>query len=129
MSSQNPQITTRAQRERNHQLLLSCLNTLDEGGTLWAHPTVTMAQRIEVLLQDDRINGAIYPEVMRQLLWLQDQNRIGYNGIPYNISPGAWADMLTRTHPDAPVIYPVRDTNEPMVWRDVPGGDGGGSSL
>ena len=97
------QIVTRSQARRNHDLLVNCLNALDQDATIGAFPTVTMAERVKVVLADDRSNGKIYPAVLSGILWLQEGGGINED---YTMHRGHVADLLTRTHPDAPVIYP-----------------------
>ena len=85
-----------------HVLLVNFLNTLDPQATIWARPTVTMAQRIYVVLADDPVTGTIYPKVLKGLLWLRDQGRINED---YTLSSGDVADLLAGTHPGEPIIY------------------------
>lgn len=86
-----------------HALLVNCMNALDPDATFWAQPTVTMAERVKVVLTDDPVTGVIYRRVVKGLLWLRRQGRIKED---YTMCRGDVADLLSCTHPDAPVIYP-----------------------
>ena len=85
-----------------HVLLVNCLNALDPQATIWARPTVTMAQRIYVVLADDPVTGTIYPKVLKGLVWLRNQGRINED---YTMSNADVADLLGGTHPGEPIIY------------------------
>ena len=98
MASNIPRYT-----DEQHLFLLNCMNALDPNATLWARPTVTMDDRVAVVLADDHDTNVIYSEVMEVLMWLRNQGRIKED---YTMCRGDVADLLSCTHPDAPVIYP-----------------------
>lgn len=95
-------------------LLVKCLNALDPEATIWAIPSVTMKERVLVVIDDKHNEGKIYEEVLQGITWLHKNGRINHD---YTMSRGDVADLLTCTHPNAEVVYPEQSSEQVADWK------------